>query len=322
MEYFISALLIIASGLFSGLTLGFFTLDVHTLKRRAELGNQQAKRIYPLRRRGNQLLSTLLLGNVAVNATLSIYLGSIASGVVAGISATALIFFLGEIVPQAVFSRHALYLGSMMAPLVRVMMFVATPITFPISYTLDKLLGHEMKTLYSKKELMYIISEHEDSEESPIDSDEERILHGALKFSHTTVAETMTPADEVVCYPITQILNEKFRKELVGHGYSRYPIYSTSKDPKDRRVIGILYARDIMIEKKDITIDNAAEAYDNFYLSARPNEYLNAPLARMLKKKQHMCIVEDQHGLFLGVLTLEDIIEEILQQEIEDEDDE
>ena len=108
----ISIILIALSALFSGLTLGLLSLDVHSLERRARHGDKYAETVYPLRKHGNFLLTTLLLGNVAVNTTLSIFLGSIASGLVAGITATALIVVFGEIIPQSVISRHALYFGA------------------------------------------------------------------------------------------------------------------------------------------------------------------------------------------------------------------
>ena len=110
MDYFIVLVLVSFSALFSGLTLGFFSLNRDDLQRKSELGDKKAKKIYSIRKRGNLLLTTLLVGNVAVNATLSIYLGSIASGFIAGIIATGLIVVFGEIVPQATFSRFALML--------------------------------------------------------------------------------------------------------------------------------------------------------------------------------------------------------------------
>ncbi len=108
MDYFIVILLVVLSRIFSGLTLGFFSLNKDDLERKAELGDERAKKIYKLRKNGNLLLCTLLIGNVAVNSTLSIFLGSIVSGFTAGIMATALIVVFGEIVPQASFSRFAL----------------------------------------------------------------------------------------------------------------------------------------------------------------------------------------------------------------------
>ncbi len=317
-DYAISLLLISLSALFSGLTLGYFTLNTQNLKRQAKLGNHEALRILPIREKGNHLLTTLLLGNVAVNAVLSVYLSSIASGVVAAASATVLIFLFGEIIPQAVLSRHAMRFGSIAAPFVRLIMFLTAPVTFPIAWILDKALGAEMPSVYSKHEIMEIVSEHEDSEHSPIDEDEERIIHGALQFSHTTVREVMTPAQKVQMFEKNQILNDMLFEEITDLGFSRYPIYSGKRE----NIIGILFAKDLLIEEDNIAIKETAEALETDFLVARPGEMLDTVLARMLKKRKHMCIVMNRREIFIGVITLEDIIEEIIQQEITDEDDE
>jgi len=137
MTYFIAILLLALSALFSGLTLGLLSLDVHNLRRQADMGNKDAEKVYPIRKRGNLLLTTLLLGNVAVNATLSVFLGSLASGIVAGIVATAMIFVFGEIIPQAVMSRYGLWFGARTTWIVRFVIILFYPITFPIAYTLD-----------------------------------------------------------------------------------------------------------------------------------------------------------------------------------------
>jgi len=316
-DYAISLLLISLSALFSGLTLGYFTLNTQSLKRQAKLGQKEAIAILPIRKKGNQLLTTLLLGNVAVNSILSVYLSSLASGVVAALSATVLIFLFGEIIPQAVLSRHAMKFGALAAPLVRVLMFMTAPVTFPIAWSLDKLLGKEMQSMYTKHEIMEIISEHEDSEHSPIDEDEERIVHGALQFSHTTVREVMTPKENVCMFEEQQRLTHAFFEEVTDLGYSRYPVYSGNRE----NVVGILFTKDLLTEDDDIALNQTVEAFEKSYNIARPGEMLDTVLARMLKKREHMCIVFNRKEQFMGVITLEDIIEEIIQQEITDEDD-
>ena len=318
MEYalslFISIILVCFSALFSGLTLGLMSLDVHTLRRQVELGNRSALRVYPLRAKGNQLLTTLLLGNVAVNTALSIFLGSIATGIIAGITATALIFIFGEIIPQAVISRHALTFGAWTAPITRLFMILLAPITLPISWALDKILGEELPTVYTKKELMKIISEHEDSDKSAIDRDEERIVHGALQFSQKKAEDVMTPRVVVHALEATEILDEALRKKIIKSGFTRFPVYRGSIDS----VIGILYAKDIVLEP---TGEPVVDVCEHKYIKIKETDRLDTVLALMLKRRQHMSIVFDEFGGFVGVLTLEDILEEVLQQEIVDEDD-
>jgi metal transporter CNNM len=317
MEYLITLVLIAFSAMFSGLTLGYFSLDSGSLSRRARYGDKAAQVIYPIRQKGNQLLATLLLGNVLVNTILSVYLGSIASGIIASIAATTLIFIFGEIGPQAVISRHAMWFGNRLAPVVRIILILFYPITKPIAFVLDKILGDEVPPMYSKHEIMQIVSDHEDSSYSTIDADEERIVHGALQFSHRRVREIMTPLENVTLFDENQRLTHTFFTKLAETGYSRYPVYSG----KRTNIVGILYTKDLLVEDDNIAIKETDEEFDTTVLRVRPSHFLDYVLGRMLKDKLHLAVVESSAGVALGVVSLEDIIEEIIQVEIEDEDD-
>jgi len=317
MEYLIPIVLVLLSGLFSGLTLGLLSLDTQTLKRRAKHGDLEAKAIYPVRKRGNLLLTTLLLGNVVVNTTLSIFLSSIASGLVAGIMATTLIVLFGEIIPQAVISRYAMWFGAKTLWFTKCVVFIAYPIARPIAMVLDHFLGNELPTTYSNKELMDIISEHEDSEHSSIDEDEERIMHGALQFSHMRVREVMTYDEDVVMFDKNQRLSQDFYAEVNNSGFSRFPVYSGNRT----NVVGILYAKDLLVEQEGIALHETVEAFDTGFIQVKGSDLLDGVLGKMLKRRQHLAIVKNKNNQFLGVITMEDVIEEIIQQEIEDEDD-
>ena len=96
MQYFYSFLLILLSGVFSGLTLGLLSLSPFELSRKSELGDSDAAKVYPIRSRGNQLLVTLLIGNVLVNAALTVILNSVMTGLLAVIASTALITVLAK----------------------------------------------------------------------------------------------------------------------------------------------------------------------------------------------------------------------------------
>lgn len=318
MDYLISITLVLLSGLFSGLTLGLLSLDTHTLRRRAKHGDRDAVLVYPVRKRGNQLLTTLLLGNVVVNTTLSIYLGSVAPGIVAGLIATTLIVLFGEILPQAVISRHGLWFGARTIWATKFFMFLLAPVAWPIAKLLDKALGSELPTTYSHHELMDIISEHEDSEHSAIDEDEERIVHGALRFSHRQVREVMTSAEKVVAVDINRRLNDELFNEVADYGHSRVPVFAGDRE----NIVGLLYVKDLLIEEEGIGIADTKEAFDGDLLRVGAGTKLDTVLGQMLKRRQHLAIVQSRAGKFLGVITLEDIIEEIIQTEIEDEDDE
>ena len=109
-----------------------------------------AAAILPLRRKGNLLLCTILLGNVTVNSGLSILMGDLTSGLMGLIVSTAIITVFGEIIPQATCSRYALFVGAHSTWFIYIFMFITFPISFPISAILDKVLVEEMGNMMQK----------------------------------------------------------------------------------------------------------------------------------------------------------------------------
>lgn len=147
-NYFLILLLILLSGLFSGLTLGLLSLDKMGLQIVIGGGDpvlaNYAKTIMPVRERGNQLLCTLLLGNVAVNSLLSILMADMTSGLVGFFSSTLLIVIFGEIVPQASCSRHALFIGYYTIYITKFFMVVLAVAAYPLGRALDLALGEDL----------------------------------------------------------------------------------------------------------------------------------------------------------------------------------
>lgn len=315
MNYLIIIILIIFSAIFSGLTIGFFSLNKDSLKIKAKLGDRQAKKVYKIRKDGNLLLCTLLIGNVAVNSALSIFLGSIIIGVFAILIATSLIVIFGEILPQAVFSRHALNLGSKFAWLVRLFIIIFYPICWPIARLIDKILGDEMPTVYSKHELVKLIEEHEGLKESDVDADEERIVKGALSYSDKTVQDIITPRTEVFLLKDSQILDKKIISEIKDKGHSRIPVYK--KDYDD--IVGILYVKDLVGE--DWRNEKAGGLARKEVIFVDYDKTLDDLLNDFKRKKNHLFIVLNEFGGVSGIVTIEDVLEEIIGAEIVDEFD-
>ncbi|MFQ5629285.1 MAG: CNNM domain-containing protein [bacterium] len=315
MDYLVSFLLVCFSALFSGLTLGLMSLDTYDLKRKIEIGDRDAEKIYSVRQKGNLLLCTLLLGNVGVNAALSIYLGSIASGLVAGAIATGLILIFGEILPQALFSRYAILFGARMVWLVKFFRFALYPITAPLAWVLDRFLGDEIPTIYTKRELIKLIEEHEDSTDSHVDEDEEKIVIGALSFSDKYVYEVMTPRTVVTAIEKSEILSDETIRKLKEVGKSRIPVY----DQRIDNVIGILFLRNLIgVNYKDKPAEHFVETN---VLFVNEEKKLDEVFNMFIASKQHLFIVVDEFGGMEGVISIEDILEEIIGTEIVDEFD-
>ena len=315
MNYFIVVILVIFSAIFSGLTLGFFSLNKDDLKRKANFGDKDAKKVYKIRKNGNLLLCTLLIGNVAVNSVLSIFLGSITSGVFAGFIATGLIVIFGEIIPQATFSRYALTLGARFIWLVKIFIFIFYPICAPIAFLLDKILGDEISTIYSKKELTKIIEEHENSKDSDLDKEEERILKGALSFSDKKVENIMTPRTEMFSLSYNKKITEKTIKNISNSGHSRIPVYKKDND----HIIAILYVKDLI--NKDWHNKKIEEIARPNVLFVNYDKKLDDLLDKFKKTRHHIFIVLNKFGGVSGLVTIEDVIEEIIGAEIVDEFD-
>ena len=315
MNYLIVSALILLSGMFSGLTIGMFSLGLSTLHRRIRLGDKQAEKVYSVRKKGNLLLCTLLLGNVAVNSSMAIFLGTIAPGVIAGLMATGLIVLFGEILPQAVFTRFALTLGAKTIWLTRFFMVILFPFSWPIAWFLNKILGKELPVIWDKREIKEIIKYHEDSLESTIDKDEERITLGALSFSDQIVKNILTPKSIVYWLNGDKIIDQSLVLEIKKKGFTRIPVF---KD-KNGDQVGILLAKDLLgiidYGKKSVW----ELCRKRGLIKTKEDETLDRLLNRFITIKMHLAFVYDGMSKFIGIITLEDIIEEIIRAEIGDE---
>lgn len=175
------AVCITQSAIFSGLNLAFFSLSRLQLEVEAKQGNKSAKTILNMREDSNFLLSTILWGNVSINVLLTLLSDSVLAGVYSFLFSTIAITFLGEIFPQAYFSRNALKVASKLAPIIRFYQILLFPVAKLTSLILDGWLGREGITYFREKELSAIIHAHVESE----DTDVEHVRGiGALNFLH------------------------------------------------------------------------------------------------------------------------------------------
>lgn len=313
MNIVLGLLLLSLSALFSGLTIGLMSLDLATLRRKASQGNIDALKVLKIREKGMLLLVTLLLGNAAANSFFAIVLGDTFTGLVAGIASTSLIFLFGEVLPQAVLSRHALTFGAYSAPLIRVLMIVCYPICAPVASILVWLLGEEVSHVYTKKDILSIVEDGHTSAEE-IDSDEKRIMKGSLSYSHKKAQDVMTPNTVVTTVELDDIIDETFLKNLKEIDYSRIPVQTD--DPN--QIVGILYYKDLVGVKLPVRVKDVMDKVVQF---VNASDSLDVVLNQFIKSKIHLFVVIDDFGGFEGVITLEDIIEEIIGAEIMDEGD-
>ncbi|KAG9310409.1 hypothetical protein JVU11DRAFT_9548 [Chiua virens] len=336
----ISALLVLAGGVFAGLTLGLMGLDdlhLRVLAASSEdiVERKNAQQVLNLMRKGrhwvlvvstlhsspnstHSFLQVLLLANVIINESLPIFLdGAIGGGIAAvAISTTA----IGTmIIPQAASVRYGLAIGARCAPFVLCLMYLFAPVAWPIAKLLDSVLGANEAHTYKKAELKSFLQFHRTGEE-PLRDDEISILNGVLELNTKNVETIMTPIKDVVTLCADTILDHSTVDAILNSGYSRIPVHEPGNP---------LAFRGLLLVKKLLAYDPAkALPVSSFKLSILPEAHPSINCFQALDYFQtgraHLLLVSRMPGLAgggIGVITLEDIIEEIISEEIVDETD-
>ncbi|SJX62310.1 related to MAM3-Protein required for normal mitochondrial morphology [Sporisorium reilianum f. sp. reilianum] len=319
------AALVILGGIFAGLTLGLMGLDMVNLQVLASSGSEterkHASKVLKLLEKGRHwVLVVLLLGNVIVNETLPVFLSDFGGGLAAVLSSTLLIVIFGEIVPQSICARYGLAIGAFCAPMVHVTMLILAPIAWPTAKFLDWCLGEEHGTTYRKAELKTFVSLHQQIGTEHLHEDEVTIIRAVLELNDKTVRDVMTPIEDVFIMSSDTILDEEGVAKLVRSGYSRVPIHEPGK--KDA-IVGMLLVKNlIQYDPED------AQAVSSFHLTPLPEASCDLTLLDCLnyfqQGRSHMILVSTHPGEScgaLGVVTLEDVIEEMIGEEIVDETD-
>jgi metal transporter CNNM len=309
-------LLVGLSALCSGLNIALMSLEIADLRRKAKIGNQDAKRVLPLRRNAHLSLAAILLTNVAAVSVTSLVLESKAGGLVAAIVSTLLIVILGEIVPQALFAKYALKSCSRLMPVLRLMIVLTYPISKPLQLLLDRLFGREAKKLHSRHELGMIISEHLGDTNSELDDNEVEIIRGALQLSEKRVRDIMVPIQNVFWMTPSTRINARKLEEIKTHGWSRIPIMNKQRTS----CYGVLLMKslvDVDFEEQDIR-PSELPLYPVQVVGSMTA--LDTLFRKFIHGGAHMLPVEKDEQI-IGIVTIEDLLEEIVGHEIEDETD-
>jgi metal transporter CNNM len=214
------------SAMFSGLNLAFFGMSRLRLEVERTNGNRDAERVLQLREDSNFLLVTILWGNVGVNVLLTLLSNSVLAGVSSFLFSTVVITLIGEIMPQAYFSRHALRMAAMLGPLLRCYQYLLYPVAKPSALLLDWWLGKESILYFREQDITEILRKHVEEEESDITHFEGI---GAMNF---LAIDDMLAIDQgEVVHPASLIPLETREGQLVFPDFQR-----TAEDPFIRAV--------------------------------------------------------------------------------------
>ncbi|RJP66022.1 MAG: HlyC/CorC family transporter [Candidatus Abyssobacteria bacterium SURF_17] len=324
---FVVALLVmlLMSGFFSGIETGLISLNRVALRQREEKRDTRAIILRRLLRKPERLLATILVGNNLVNVTITIVFliwasrmwGTGPAGLITPLALTPLILIFGEILPKAVFRHRTERLTPPFAGVLQMMVVLLTPVVTALTQVMNRLTrrvgGAEKRSPFISREdvrLMFV----EGEEEGVIKEQERKLIDGIIDFGMTTVREIIVPRidmDAVRDDATWEELSEAFE----AHGHSRLPVYHEKIDD----IVGIVYVFDLMRTTGSPKVNSIREFI-------RPVEFVPESkkvhdlLHEFRQKQMFMAIVVDEYGGTAGLVTLEDLIEEIFG-EIHDEYD-
>lgn len=311
-------ILIALSAMCSGLNIALMSLDMADLRRKAKIGSAYARLVLPLRKNVHLTLAAILLTNVATVSATSLVLDLKLNSFVAGGLSTLLIVIFGEILPQAYFAQRALVMCAWFAPGLRAMIFITYPISKPLQLLLDRLFGKEegIVKLQTRQELGLMISEHLGNTASELDDDEVEIVRGALQLSEKRVRDIMMSIKNVYWLTPDMSIDAAKIDEIKEKGWSRIPVFNTQRTI----CFGVLLMKDLV----DVDFDDNHYRVDD--LPLYPTQFVGSMTAldtlfrKFIGGGVHLFPVERDDRI-VGIVTIEDLLEEIVGHEIEDETD-
>ncbi|KZT63556.1 DUF21-domain-containing protein [Daedalea quercina L-15889] len=243
--------LVILSGIFAGLTLGYMSLDETQLNVLSISGTatqkEYANKIKPIRKNGHLLLVTLLLANMITNETLPVIADPVlGGGVQAVIVSTALVVIFAEIIPQSLCTRYGLFFGAKMAGVVQILIYAFAIVAWPVAKLLELALGPHHGIIYRRAELKELIAMHSDAGElgGDLRRDTVTIIGGALDLQEKVVKQAMTPIENVFMLSIDAKLDYETLRNICMTGHSRVPVYEEVDIPAPTAVAGTPVVRE------------------------------------------------------------------------------
>jgi len=330
----IMLIMLVCSAYFSATETAFSSLNKTRIKTLAEKGNKRAERVLNLSEKYDKLLSTILIGNNIVNIVLSsictvfcIDLAakaftnvnpqstqSIGTTLATVISTVAVLIF-GEITPKSLAKEYPERFAMVSAPLISFLMVVLTPLSLVfggIKLVLGKVVKSKDDHKMTQDELLTFVDEVE--QEGGIDKEESELLRSAIEFTDREASDILTPRTSLEAVD-EESTNDEIAKVFSESGYSRLPVYSGSIDS----IIGVIHQKDFFskINGTDESINTIIKKPVFIPLSMKISDILKL----LQKNKSHIAVVVDEYGGTTGIVTMEDILEELVG-EIWDEHDE
>lgn len=307
--------LIALSGFFSSSETALTTVSKFKIRTMADAGDKRARMVQKVTGNTGKMLSAILIGNNIVNISASSLatvvfidmLGSAGAGIATGIM-TLLVLIFGEVTPKNLASRRALSMSLKVAGIIHVLMVVLTPIIFIMNHIVSGILyivgaNKPEKNSMTEEEFRTIVDVGNES--GAIENDEKDYINNLFDFSDTEVRELMIPRIDVTMINVNWSYAQ-IRSVFMQDKYTRFPVYEQDTD----HVIGILNMKDLLTRDEKEGFSIRKHIREPFFTY----EFKNADdlFDEMRKKRIHMAIVLDEYGLVSGIVTLEDLLEELV----------
>ena len=319
------AICVLLSAYFSATETAFSSINKARLKNMIKNGNKGAKQALEMSDNFDQILSTILIGNNIVNivsASLSTVLftmlmvGKETEAVaVSTIVMTVIVLIFGEISPKSIAKESPEKFAIFSAPILKVFIFILTPLNLPFALwkkLLNKMFKFEQDKGMSEEELITIVEEAE--QDGGLDEHESKLIRSAIEFNDSDVVDILTSRLDLVAIPKTHTM-EQVKDIFLEHGFSRMPVYDQNFD----QIIGVIHEKDFY----QILFDGA-KSYESIIKPIHctvPKTKISDLLRQLQLTKSHISIIVDEFGSTVGIVTIEDILEELVG-EIWDEHDE
>lgn len=318
------AILVLLSAFFSATETAFSFVNKIRIQHSVDNGNKKAKNALYVIENFDNALTTILICNNIVNLSCSSIatvlclnlFGDMGSAIATG-ATTLLVLTFGEVIPKCLAKEHCDAFSLKTAGILRVLMFILKPFVFVFlklkSLALKIAGGSEDSPSVTENELKYIVESIE--EEGVLEESESEMVRSALDFDEKTAEEILTPRVDVTFINISDS-QEKIKDIIIENRYSRIPVYEETVD----HIVGILHTRDYLESLADGKAPDLRDIMQPPYFVFRTQQ-LSKILSAFKRTKIHLAIVTDEYGGTLGIVTMEDLLEEIVG-EIWDEDEE
>jgi CBS domain containing-hemolysin-like protein len=322
-EIVLLVVLLVLSGVFSGSETALVDLSIGRVESLAKGRRAGAQALLELKSDPSRMLTTILIGNNIINITASVlatviatrYFGSMGPGIAVG-ALTVLILVFGEITPKSLATRYAERISLFIAPFLLFFMRVIYPLVWffgLFTKWVHRLSGNSKDPVVTELELISMLGHGE--LEGTIESTERRIIENVFEFNDLTIRDVMTPHNEVFSLDSNLTVAEAL-PTVVDNRYSRIPLYDGDSESFSK----LLYMRDLLtaVASGNENARLADISHDLIFVSQY--QPIDEFFKILLRRKRHFAIVVDEHGVIRGVVTLEDLIEELVG-EIYDESD-